>query len=137
MHGGVCHVVRSYAEANNKYMSNYDENKESSFLSYLDANNLYEYLMTEKLPVGGFKWMRNTSKMDEESIKNCDENSDIKFILKVDLEYPKELHDLHSDLPFLPEKMEKLMDTTSLYVCYLIKKERICCTHKKHRRSIK
>ena len=118
-------------------MPNYDENKESSFLSYLDANNLYEYLMTETLAVGGFKWMRNTSKMDEEFIKNCDENSDIKFILKVDLEYPKELHDLHSDLPFLPEKMEKLMDTTSLYVRYLIKKERICCTNKNHKRSIK
>ena len=42
MRGGVCHVIRSYAETNNKYMNNYDENKESSFLSYLDANSLYD-----------------------------------------------------------------------------------------------
>ena len=39
--GGICHVMHIYAKANNKYMKNYDENKESSFLEYLDANNLY------------------------------------------------------------------------------------------------
>ena len=58
------------------------------------------------LPVGGFKWMKNASKMDEEDIKNYDENSHIGLILKVDMGCPKELHDLHSDLPFLQEKME-------------------------------
>ena len=60
--------------------------------------------MTGVLPVGGFKWIKNASKMSEEDIKNYDENSSIGFFLKVDFEYPKELHDLHSDLPFLPEK---------------------------------
>ena len=65
IHGGVCHVVRSYAEANNKYMGNYDENKESSFLPYLDANNLYVCPVTGKPPVGGFKWVKNVSKIDE------------------------------------------------------------------------
>ena len=54
MRGGACHVIRSYAEANNKYMDNYDKNKEFSFLQYLDANNLYGCPMTEKLPEGGF-----------------------------------------------------------------------------------
>ena len=101
MHGGVCHVIRSYAEVNNKYMDNYDENKESPFLPYLDANHLYRCLMTEKLSVGGFKWVKNVSKIDEEFIKNYDENSDIGLFLKGDIEYPKELHDLHSNLPFL------------------------------------
>ena len=43
MRGGVCHLIHSYAEANNKYMDNYDENKESLFLSNLDANNLYGF----------------------------------------------------------------------------------------------
>ena len=93
LRGGVCHVVRSYAEANNKYMDNYGENKESSFLPYLDANNLYECPMTGKLPVGGFKWVKNVSKIDEEFIKNYDENSDTGFFLKVDIECSKELHD--------------------------------------------
>ena len=53
VHGGVCHVMSSYVEANIKYMNNYDENKESSFLFYLDANNLYGCPMIEKLPVSG------------------------------------------------------------------------------------
>ena len=106
MRGRVCHVICSYAETNNKYMNNYDENEESSFLSYLDANNLYGCPMIKKLPVGGFKWVTNVSRMDEEFIKNYDENSDIGYFFKVDLEYPKELHDLHSDLPFLSEKVK-------------------------------
>ena len=82
MRGGVCHVIRSYAEVNNKYMDNYDENKESSFLPYLDVNNLYRCPMTEKLPVGRFKWVKNVSKIDEVFIKNYDENSDIGLFLK-------------------------------------------------------
>ena len=61
--------------------------------------------MIEKLPVGSFKWVKNVSRIDEEFMKNYDENSDIGYFIKVDLEYPKLLHDLHSDLPFLPEKM--------------------------------
>ena len=57
--------------------------------------------MSQKLPVGSFKWLKNVSLIDEEFIKNYDNDSDIRFILKVDNEYPEELHDLHSDLPFL------------------------------------
>ena len=106
MRSGICHVIHSYAEANNKYMNNYDENKESSFLSNLDPDNLYGCPMIKKLPVGSFKWVKNVSRIDEEIIKNYDQNSDIGYFLQVDLEYPKELHDLDSDLPFLPEKME-------------------------------
>ena len=55
--GGICNKVHSYAEANNKYMKNYDKNKESSFLMYVDANNLYGWAMSKKLPVDGFKWV--------------------------------------------------------------------------------
>ena len=58
MRGGVCHVIHSYAEANNRYIDNYDDNKETSFLSYLDANNLYGCPMIKKYPVGGFKWAK-------------------------------------------------------------------------------
>ena len=52
--GGICHAVHPYAKANNKYMKNYDENKESSYIQYLDANNLYGPAMSEKLPINGF-----------------------------------------------------------------------------------
>ena len=54
--GGMCQATYRYAQANNKYMNNYDKNKESSYLEYLDANNLYGYAMCKKLPVGNFKW---------------------------------------------------------------------------------
>ena len=58
--------------------------------------------MSQKLPVGGFKWEKNISKFTEEFIKNYDEDSDKGYILEVDFKYPKHLHGLHEDLPFLP-----------------------------------
>ena len=60
--------------------------------------------MIQKLPVEGFKWQKNISKFNEDFIKNYDEDSNKGCILELDLEYPKNLHDLYSDLPFLPEK---------------------------------
>ena len=54
--GGICHAVHRYAKANNKDMKNYYKNKELSYLIYLDANNLYGWAMSQKLPVDGFKW---------------------------------------------------------------------------------
>ena len=100
--GGVCHAIYRYAKANNIYMKNYDEKEESSYIHYLDANNLYGWAMSQKLPVSGFKWKKNTSKFTEEFIKNYDEDSDKGYIFEVDVEYPENLHDLHSDLPFSP-----------------------------------
>ena len=62
--------------------------------------------MSKKLPVGSFKWVKKVSKIEEEFIKNYDNDSDIRFILEVDVEYPKDLHVWHSDLPFLPERIK-------------------------------
>ena len=81
-------------------MKNYDKNEESSYIQYLDANTLYGWAMSQKLPVNGFKWMDDTSRINEEFIKNYDENNDKGYILEVDFKYKKKLHDLHSDLPF-------------------------------------
>ena len=55
---GICHAIHRYAKANNKYMKSYDKNKESSYIQYLDANNLYGWAMTQKLPLDGFKWKK-------------------------------------------------------------------------------
>ena len=70
--GGMCNAVHRYAKANNKYMSNYDKNIESSFLEYLDANNQYGWSMCEKLPVDGFKWIEKDDilKFHKNFIKN-------------------------------------------------------------------
>ena len=53
--GGICHAIHRYAKANNRYMKNYDENEESSYIQDLNANNLYGWAMPQKLPVKGFK----------------------------------------------------------------------------------
>ena len=83
LRGGICHAIYRYAKANNKYMKNYNKYKEVSFLQYLDANNLYGWAMSQKLPVKGFKWKKNMSKFNEEFIKNYDKDSDKGYILEV------------------------------------------------------
>ena len=55
--GGMCHAIYRYAKANNKYMKNYDKSIESLYLEYLDANNLYGWAISQKLPVDGFEWI--------------------------------------------------------------------------------
>ena len=97
--GGICHSIQRYAKANNKYMKSYNNNEESSYIQYLDANNLYGWEISKKLPVNGFKWLDNDV-INEEFIKNYDENDNKGYILEVDVKYPKRLHELHSDLPF-------------------------------------
>ena len=119
--GGICHAIHRYATANNKYMNNYDENIESSYLMYLDANNLYGWAMSQKLPVDGFKWIKKLSEFNEDFIKNYDENNDKGYILEVDVEYPKNLFNLHSDLPFLPER--KKIEKCKKLVCNIHNKE--------------
>ena len=106
--GGICHSIHRYAKANNKYMKNYNNNEDSSYIQYLDVNNLYGLAMSKKLPVNGFRWLDSDeiNEINEEFIKNYNENDKKGYILEVDVKYPKKLHDLHSDLPFLPERME-------------------------------
>ena len=114
--GGICQAIHIYAKVKNKYMKNYDKNIESSYIEYFDANNLYGWAMSQKLPVNSFKWVKQKklSKFNEDFIKNYDENSNKGYFLEVDIDCPKELFNLHKDLPFLPErkkieKFEKLI----------------------------
>ena len=104
--GGICHSIYQYAKANNKYMKDYDKNKESSYLQYWDVNNLYGWAMSQKLPVNNFEWIKDTSQFNEDFIKNYNEESDEGYFLEVDVQYLEKLHELHNDLPFLPERMK-------------------------------
>ena len=115
--GGICHAIQRYAKANNKYMRDYDKNKESSYIQYLDANNLYGKAMTEKLPVRGFRWMTDISRMDEDFVRSYDKNDIKGYILEVDVDYPNELQNLRSDFPFLAESM--VINKTKKLVCNL------------------
>ena len=103
-----------YAKVHNKYMKHFNLEEESKFIQYLDSNNLYGWAMSPLLPVSNFKWMteshlENGREISSQEIRGC--------ILEVDLEYPKELHDLHNDYPLAPErivvnKVEKLIPTS-------------------------
>ena len=118
--GRICHAIHRHAKANNKYTKN-NENTESSYLMYLDANNLYEWAMSKRLPVNCFKQIKNVSKFDEDFTKIYNDDNNKGHILEVDVEYPKNLHDLHSDLPFLPKR--KNIYITSLPAIYMTKKD--------------
>ena len=96
--GGIGHSIHRDAKANNKYMKNYNNNEESSYIQYLDTNNLYGWAMSKKLPVNGFKLIDNNETagpvINEDFIKNYDDNNDKGYISEVDVKYSKRLHDL-------------------------------------------
>ena len=96
-------------------MRNNDTDKESSYLEYLDANNLYGWAMSKKLPVKGFKWAEELSKFDKRFIKNYDEDINNGYFLEVHAKYQKNLFSLHGDLPFSPER--KKIEKCNKLVC--------------------
>ena len=114
MRGGISYIAQRYSKANNKYMKDYDNTEEITYIMYFDANNLYGSAMTEYFPYSGFEWMT------EEEINNFDLSSIRKdnsegYILEVDLEYPSELHDYFDDYPPAPEKLKVTNDMLSKY----------------------
>ena len=104
--GGITQAVHRYASANNPYMDEYDKNKETNYLQYLDANNLYGWAMSQPLPTGGFRWI-NCDSWDPVRLVNMLSNDiNYGYLLEVDVEYPRELHDAHNDIPFMCGKMK-------------------------------
>ena len=84
---GMCQSTHRYAKANNNYMKNYYKKIESSYLTCLDANNLYGWAMSQKLPANEFKWYNEyLSDFNEDFIKNHNEDSDEGYFLEVDIE---------------------------------------------------
>ena len=99
--GGITQAIHKYTAVNNEYMGDqYDPSKESTYLQYLDANNLYGWAMSQPFPIGGFKWVD----IDLKEIHNLAKLKGKGYLLEVDISYPKDLHDSHNDLPFMCEK---------------------------------
>ena len=98
LRGGISYIANRYGKANNKHMKEYDEKAPSKYIMYLEANNLYGWAMSQYLPTGGFRWMTQ-KQIDKINITKYKEDNKKDLILEVDLEYPKELHNLHNDYP--------------------------------------
>ncbi|XP_015795454.1 uncharacterized protein LOC107371803 [Tetranychus urticae] len=112
--GGFTTVAKRHAIANNP-STNYDGGQQT-WLMYFDVNNLYGNAMMDMLPIGQYKWV-NFSNEDKllEHIMNTPDDGDIGYILEIDLEYPKELHDAHNDFPLAPHKMKVTHEMLSPY----------------------
>ena len=101
--GGITQAVRKYASANNKYMGDkFNPREDTTYLQYLDTNNLYGWAMSQPLPAEGFRW----ADIEPNEISELSARTDKGCILEVDVSYPQELHDEHNDLPFICERME-------------------------------
>jgi len=111
LRGGVSIITHRKATANNKYLDTYNSSKPSVYIPCLDANNLYGFAMSQYLPYGSFKWIES----ENFSLQNVNEYSELGHIVEVDLEYPKELHDLHNDYPYCPEHFEIKSEMVSDY----------------------
>lgn len=100
--GGISECAKRYVKANNKYLSDFDPNKKSTFLAFLDANNLYGYSMMQHLPISNFVWCHE--EFDVEKILNIADDSSIGYIFEVTLLYPESLHEKHKFYPLCSEK---------------------------------
>lgn len=137
MRGGVSMCSGRKAIANNTFLKNYDATKPTSFIMYLDATNLYGYAMREKLPTGKFVWLTE-NEVQKFDVNGIDQESEIGYVLEVDLKYPEYLHDAHNDLPFCAEnripphaKTKKLLPNLynkSKYIIHYLNLKQ-CLTH--------
>ena len=122
--GGLSVVTHKYVKANNEYLADYNPDESTSFCMYLDANNLYGWAMSQMMPYKGMRWLSE----DEIANLDCtriDENCRKGYILEVDLTYPKELHDSHSDFPCAPTKRCVMPYELSPYSQELIARESV------------
>ena len=131
--GGITHISKRYATANNKYMKNFDETKPSTFIQYLDANNLYGWAMSQELPTHGFKWID----VDKSKVLKLLEKKDTNYgyIFEVDLDYPESLWDSHNDYPLAPEKLK--VDKIDKLICSFLPKTHYLLHYKNLKQYLK
>ena len=112
LRGGISYIAKRYAKANNKYMNDHDLKKPSKFITCLNMNNLYGWGLSEYLPYGRFKWIKN---VNEFGVNLISEKIPIGYFLDVYLEYPDKLHELYNDYPLAPEKLAVSSDMLLKY----------------------
>ena len=118
--GKICHAIHHYTKANNKYMKDYDKNKESLYLKYWDVNDLYGWEMSQKFPVNCLEWIGETSQLNEDFIKSYNEESDKGYFLGVDVQYRKNYKNFTCNYHFYL-KQRNLKRSKGLLLIYLIK----------------
>ena len=101
--GGISTITHRHAKANNHNLPDYDPSKPESYLSYIDANNLYGWAMCRKLPVSGFKWQSPDNLLTVSKIMAWDSDSDTGYFVECDVHLKPEDHDRFNDLPPFPE----------------------------------
>ena len=114
MRGCISYNNKRFSKADNEYCPDYDENKTKAYIKYLDKNNLYGDGMGQYFPYGGFKWVKFNNAVVNR-ILNKSDNSLYGYFLEVDLDYPKELHDIHNDYSIAPGKIKPEDEMLSLY----------------------
>ena len=99
----------------------------------MDVNDLYGWAVSQKLPVNNFQWIKDTSKLKVDFIRNYNKESDERYFLEVDVQYVEKLHEVHNDLPFLTERM-KIKKIEKLVADLHDKAEYV--THKKFKQAL-
>ena len=92
--GGISDTIHRYAKTYHKCMKEHHKNKESLYLKHWDVNNLYGWAMKQNLPVNNFQQIEDTSKCNEDFIKNCGKETDERYFFDVDAQYPGHMNSL-------------------------------------------
>lgn len=114
LRGGISTITKRHAKANNTYLDEYDTEQASTYIIYLDANNLYGWAMSQSLPTHDFEWLTAEDLLNLD-VSSIPDDGDQGYILEVDLEYPHHLHDYHNDYPLAPESFEIQPEMLSPY----------------------
>ena len=112
LRGGMAVITKRHAKANHKDVPEYDPDEPNKQLIYLDANNLYGWAMSQHLPTHDFKWLTG-EEISGLNVGKIPDDGDTGYVFE--LEYPKELHDLHNDYPLAPEAFDIQPDMLSSY----------------------
>jgi hypothetical protein len=119
LRGGISTITHKHAKTNNKDVPDYVPSQPSSHVTYLDANNLCGWAMSQALPVDVFRWLEN-QEIESLSVLEISDDSENGYILEVDLDYPPNLYDLHNEYPLAPEKMKVKENMLSPYAKQLL-----------------